>query len=56
MPKEGDIVYEQQRDVILKLKYFQLQVLLVIPNDTTFFVKFVKIWNKTFLILASKAN
>jgi hypothetical protein len=37
MPKEGDIVYEQQRDVILKPKYFQLQVLLVILDDTTFF-------------------
>jgi hypothetical protein len=30
--------------------------LLVIPDDTTFFVKFVNIWNKTFLILTSKAN
>ncbi len=56
MPKEGDVAYEQQRDVILKPKYFQLQALLVIPDDTTFFVKFVNIWNKTFLILTSKAN
>jgi len=37
MPKERDIAYKQQCDVILKLEHFWLYVLLVIPNDTTFF-------------------
>jgi hypothetical protein len=34
-PKEGDIGYEQQCDVTLKLEHLQLQVLLVIFNATT---------------------
>jgi hypothetical protein len=37
MFKEGDSAYEQQCDIILKPKHFQLQVLLVILDDTTFF-------------------
>ncbi len=37
MLKEGDVVYEQQHDVILKLKHLQLRALLIIPDDTTFF-------------------
>jgi hypothetical protein len=36
MPKERDATYEQQCDVILKLKHLRLQVLSVIPDDTTF--------------------
>ncbi len=36
MLKERNATYEQQCDVILKLKHLWLQVLSVIPNDTTF--------------------
>jgi hypothetical protein len=38
-PKERNATYEQQCDVIIKLEHLQLQVLLVILDDTTFFVK-----------------
>jgi hypothetical protein len=37
VPKEGNVTYEQQHDVIFKLKYFQLHALLIIFYDTTFF-------------------
>jgi hypothetical protein len=37
MPKEEDATYKQQCDVISKLEHLQLQVLLVILDDTTFF-------------------
>jgi hypothetical protein len=35
-PKEGNAIYEQQGDIILKLEYVLLQTLLVIFNDPTF--------------------
>jgi hypothetical protein len=35
VPKEGDETYKQQCDVILQLKYLQLQALSIIHDDTT---------------------
>jgi len=34
VPKEGDVTYEQQCDVILKPKHLQLQVLSTILDST----------------------
>jgi hypothetical protein len=57
MLKEENVANEQQCDVIFKLEHLWLQVLLVIPDDTTFFCQIREdLKKKTLLQLASKAN
>jgi hypothetical protein len=46
MPKEGDATYEQQCDVILKLKHPRLQMLSITLDDTTFLCQIREDLNK----------
>jgi hypothetical protein len=50
MPKERNATYEQQCDVIPKLEYLQLQVLLVILDDTNFFCEICEDLKDPFVI------
>jgi hypothetical protein len=56
MPKEGDVAYEQQCDMIFKLKHFRLQLLLLIFYDTTFFCQIREDLKKNPLVIVIQSQ